>query len=83
MNILTDILKHKLIFLETKDVVETTLALENFKRACDSGKGAVFFSSKHPHDICFSFRVSQLNITWTSPDAVSRGKVAEGVDFDR
>ena len=27
-----------------QDVVETTLALENFKRACDSGRGALFFS---------------------------------------
>lgn len=29
---------HKLIFLETKDVVETTLALDNYKRACDCGR---------------------------------------------
>lgn len=27
-----------------QDVVETTLALDNFKRACDCGRGAVFFS---------------------------------------
>jgi hypothetical protein len=44
--------------LETKDVVETTLALDNYKRACDCGRGAVFLS-------------------------VARGKVAEGIDFDR
>lgn len=37
-------LEHKLIYLETKDVVETTLALDNYKRACDSGRGAVFLS---------------------------------------
>jgi len=54
----TQILEHKLIYLETKDVVETTLALDNYKRACDSGRGAVFLS-------------------------VARGKVAEGIDFDR
>jgi Rad3-related DNA helicase len=41
-----------------QDVVETTLALDNFRRACDCGRGAVFFS-------------------------VARGKVAEGIDFDR
>jgi DNA excision repair protein ERCC-2 len=58
MRILQEVVEHKLIFLETKDVVETTLALDNFKRACDSGRGAVFFS-------------------------IARGKVAEGVDFDR
>lgn len=38
------VLEHKLIYLETKDVVETTLALDNYKRACDSGRGAVFLS---------------------------------------
>ncbi len=43
---------------QTKDIVETTLALDNFKRACDCGRGAVFFS-------------------------IARGKVAEGIDFDR
>ena len=52
------VLAHKLVFIETTDVLETTLALENFKRACDCGRGAVFLS-------------------------VARGKVAEGVDFDR
>lgn len=41
-----------------QDVVETTLALENFRKACDCGRGAVFFS-------------------------VARGKVAEGIDFDK
>jgi DNA excision repair protein ERCC-2 len=55
---LQQLLRHKLVFIETKDVVETTLALNNFKRACDCGRGAVFLS-------------------------VARGKVAEGIDFDR
>ena len=48
----------RLIFIETKDTSETGLALDAYKTACDSGRGAVFFS-------------------------VARGKVAEGVDFDR
>jgi len=56
--ILRQVLEKKLIFIETKDVVETTLALDNFRRACDSGRGAIFLS-------------------------VARGKVAEGIDFDR
>lgn len=58
MGILTQILAHKLIYLETKDVVETTFALDNFRRANDCGRGAVFLS-------------------------IARGKVAEGIDFDR
>ena len=58
LGILKKVLQHKLVFIETTDVLETTLALENFKRACDCGRGAVFLS-------------------------IARGKVAEGVDFDR
>ena len=44
MRIIQKLAEHKLIFLETKDVIETTLALENFRKACDSGRGAVFLS---------------------------------------
>jgi len=55
---LTALQEHKLLFIETKDIVETTLSLNNFKKACDCGRGAVFLS-------------------------VARGKVAEGIDFDR
>jgi len=58
MGVLREILKSKLVFIETKDVVETTLALDNYRRACDCGRGAVFFS-------------------------VARGKVSEGINFDR
>uniref|UniRef100_A0A7S4EIL5 DNA 5'-3' helicase n=1 Tax=Pseudo-nitzschia australis TaxID=44445 RepID=A0A7S4EIL5_9STRA len=56
--VLQDLTKAKLVFIETKDVVETTLALDNYRRACDSGRGAVFLS-------------------------VARGKVSEGINFDR
>jgi DNA excision repair protein ERCC-2 len=58
MGVLAELTAHKLVFVETQDVVETTLALDNFRRACDAGRGAVFLS-------------------------VARGKVAEGIDFDR
>ena len=58
MGILADLMAHKLVFIETQDVVETTLALDNYRRACDCGRGAIFLS-------------------------VARGKVAEGIDFDR
>ena len=56
--IIERIWQHKLVFMETKDVLETQEALANFKRSCDCGRGAVFLS-------------------------IARGKVAEGVDFDR
>jgi len=56
--VIAKVLKHKLVFLETKDVVATTYALNLYRQACDSGQGAIFLS-------------------------VARGKVAEGIDFDR
>jgi len=56
--VIARVLKHKLLFVETKDVVATTYALGLYRQACDTGQGAVFFS-------------------------VARGKVAEGIDFDR
>ncbi|KAK8793313.1 hypothetical protein WA158_004672 [Blastocystis sp. Blastoise] len=51
-----DIYKYKLVFIESKNSEETYLTLQNYKRACDIGRGGLL--------IC-----------------VSRGKVAEGVDF--
>jgi DNA excision repair protein ERCC-2 len=58
MGILQELMQYKLVFIETQDVVETSLALDNFRKACNQGRGAVFLS-------------------------VARGKVAEGIDFDR
>jgi DNA excision repair protein ERCC-2 len=42
--LLQEISRKKLIFVETPDVVETSLALDNFKKACDCGRGALFLS---------------------------------------
>lgn len=44
MGILQKVRENKLIYIETKDNFETILALENYKQACDNGRGAVFFS---------------------------------------
>ena len=44
LGLLQLIMDQKLIYIETKDVVETTLALNNYRRACDCGRGAVFLS---------------------------------------
>jgi DNA excision repair protein ERCC-2 len=44
MGILSQLLKYKLLFVETNDLTETSLALDNYKRACDSGRGGIFFS---------------------------------------
>ncbi|KAH9463455.1 hypothetical protein Pst134EA_015538 [Puccinia striiformis f. sp. tritici] len=44
MGILKEVWKYKLIFVETPDAIETSIALENYRRACDNGKGAVLLS---------------------------------------
>jgi DNA excision repair protein ERCC-2 len=44
MGILNEVWKHKLIFVETPDANETSIALENYRRACDNGRGAVLLS---------------------------------------
>ncbi|WFD33767.1 DNA helicase [Malassezia cuniculi] len=44
MGILDEVWKHKLIFIETPDAPETSIALENYRRACDNGRGAVLLS---------------------------------------
>ncbi|KEG11322.1 putative TFIIH basal transcription factor complex helicase subunit [Trypanosoma grayi] len=55
---LKELAQYKLIFVETQAVEETSVALANYKRACDIGRGAIFM-------------------------AIARGKIAEGIDFDR
>lgn len=43
-NVMNDILQNKLVFLETPDFRETEIALKNYRKACDIGRGAVLFS---------------------------------------
>lgn len=44
MGMLHKLIKYKLLFVETEDLTETSLALQSYKKACDSGRGAVFLS---------------------------------------
>lgn len=43
-NVLNDLRKRKLVFVETRDPIEASLAIQNYKRACDSGRGAILLS---------------------------------------
>ena len=38
-------LENKLIFIETKDTIQTIISLDHYKQACDNGRGAVFFAT--------------------------------------
>ena len=42
--IIDTILKHKLLFIETSDAAETSLALHNYTKACENGRGAVLLA---------------------------------------
>lgn len=42
--IIDQIQKHKLLFVETQDAAETSLALLNYQKACENGRGAVLLS---------------------------------------
>ena len=42
--ILDKVVENKLVFIETPNTAETALSLENYRKACDSGRGAVFLS---------------------------------------
>lgn len=44
MGILEELRRHKLIFIETQDAIEASLAIQNYKSACDSGRGAILLS---------------------------------------
>ncbi|KAJ1917417.1 TFIIH/NER complex ATP-dependent 5'-3' DNA helicase subunit [Mycoemilia scoparia] len=44
MGVLRDVWKHKLIFVETPDAAETSVALANYRAACCNGRGAVLLS---------------------------------------
>lgn len=41
---MSEIMRYKLVFVETQDVAETSIALENYQRACENGRGAVLLS---------------------------------------
>ncbi|XP_023328937.1 TFIIH basal transcription factor complex helicase XPD subunit [Eurytemora carolleeae] len=42
--VIEQIQKHKLLFIETQDAAETSLALINYIKACENGRGAVLLS---------------------------------------
>lgn len=73
--ILNEVWKNKLIFVETPDANETSIALENYRRV-----SRVCFTQKYTSETslpqaCDNGRGAVLF-------SVARGKVSEGIDFD-
>jgi DNA excision repair protein ERCC-2 len=86
------ILEHKLVFIEvcspprllltphvqTKDIVETSLALDNYRRACDCGRGAVFLSvarGKVSEGIDFEMQYGRAVILFGVPFQYTKSQV--------
>jgi DNA excision repair protein ERCC-2 len=42
-NTINEVAKNKLVFIESPDYRETELALKNYKKACENGRGAIMF----------------------------------------
>ncbi|KAM7442720.1 General transcription and DNA repair factorIIH helicase subunit XPD [Porites harrisoni] len=42
--IISNIQRNKLLFIETQDAAETSLALHNYQKACENGRGAILLS---------------------------------------
>ncbi len=83
IGILRDLTKAKLVFIETKDVVETTLALDNYRRACDCGRGAVFLSVARGKVRDRSMRDQFFAATCELTRVLFILQVSEGINFDR
>lgn len=47
--ILRDLFNFKLLFIESRDVNESNLAVYNYKKACDQGKGAILLCVVRGH----------------------------------
>ncbi|EPZ33822.1 DNA repair helicase [Rozella allomycis CSF55] len=41
MGLLNEVMKYKLIFVETPDALETSIALDHYRKACENGRGSV------------------------------------------
>jgi len=67
--------KHKLIFVETPDANETSIALENYRRVRESLHKVNYWPIFIIQKACDNGRGAVLL-------SVARGKVSEGIDFD-
>uniref|UniRef100_A0AC34QE46 ATP-dependent helicase C-terminal domain-containing protein n=1 Tax=Panagrolaimus sp. JU765 TaxID=591449 RepID=A0AC34QE46_9BILA len=76
--LLDDLTKHKLVFMETTDAVETAHALEQYIRACESGRGAILFSvarGKVSEGIDFSHHLGRAIIMLGIPFVYTEGRI--------
>ncbi|XP_067947764.1 general transcription and DNA repair factor IIH helicase subunit XPD-like [Watersipora subatra] len=76
--IIDSVQKHKLLFIETTDAAETSLALHNYRKACDNGRGAVLLSvarGKVSEGIDFDHHYGRCVIMFGVPYVFTQSKV--------
>uniref|UniRef100_K1PYR9 General transcription and DNA repair factor IIH helicase subunit XPD n=1 Tax=Magallana gigas TaxID=29159 RepID=K1PYR9_MAGGI len=76
--ILDQVQKHKLLFIETQDAAETSLALLNYQKACENGRGAVLLSvarGKVSEGIDFDHHFGRAVIMFGIPYVYTQSKI--------
>ncbi|CAI2349832.1 unnamed protein product [Caenorhabditis sp. 36 PRJEB53466] len=77
-HIIDELMKYKLLFIETNDALETSTALEKYVEACDSGRGACLFSvarGKVSEGIDFSHHLGRCVIMLGIPYMYTESRV--------
>lgn len=76
--IIDNLQKCKLLFIETQDAAETSLALYNFQRACENGRGAVLLSvarGKVSEGIDFDHHLGRAVIMFGMPYVYTQSRI--------
>ena len=77
--IMANVQKYKLVFFETQNHSETTLALENYYKACDNGRGAVLLAvarGKVSEGIDFHHHYGRCVIMFGIPYVYTQSRIA-------
>ncbi|KAI1724657.1 helical and beta-bridge domain-containing protein [Ditylenchus destructor] len=73
-----ELIKLKLLFIETTDALETSIALEKYVEACESGRGAILFSvarGKVSEGIDFSHHLGRAVVMLGIPYVYTESRV--------
>ncbi|XP_035228373.1 general transcription and DNA repair factor IIH helicase subunit XPD-like [Stegodyphus dumicola] len=82
--IIDNILKRKLLFMETQDSGETSLALLNYVKACENGRGAVLLSvarGKVSEGVDFDHHLGRCVIMFGIPFVYTQSRILKVIFF--
>ncbi|PAA47849.1 hypothetical protein BOX15_Mlig009087g1 [Macrostomum lignano] len=76
--IIDQVQKYKLVFIETQDAQETSIALYNYQRACENGRGAILLSvarGKVSEGIDFDHHLGRCVIMFGVPYVYTQSRI--------